>query len=92
MVVKENRGRKRYILFSHSSNTSKANIENFIKKEIRILGGKIRSKLIKLDSKKGVIRVDHNLLTKARHIMNNEKTLGIKTIRTSGTLKTLEKY
>jgi len=92
MVVKENRGRKRYILFSHSSNTSKANIENFIKKEIRILGGKIRSKLIKLDSKKGIIRVDHNLLTKAREIMNKKKTFGIKTMRTSGTLKTLEKY
>ena len=91
MVVKENRGRKRYILFSHS-NTSKANIENFIKKEIRILGGKIRSKLIKLDSKKGIIRVDHNLLTKAREIMNKKKTFGIKTMRTSGTLKTLEKY
>ena len=92
MVVKENRGRKRYILFSHSSNTSKANIENFIKKEIHILGGKIRSKLIKLDSKKGIIRVDHNLLTKAREIMNKKKTFGIKTMRTSGTLKTLEKY
>ena len=92
MVVKENRGRKRYILFSHSSNTSKANIENFVKKEIRILGGKIRSKLIKLDSKKGIIRVDHLLLTKARDIMNKKKTLEIKTIRTSGTLKTLGKY
>ena len=92
MVVKENRGRKRYILFSHSSNTSKANIENFVKKEIRILGGKIRSKLIKLDSKKGIIRVDHLLLTKAQDIMNNKKTLGIKTVRTSGTLKALEKY
>ena len=90
MVVKENRGRKRYILFSHS-NTSKANIENFIKKEIHLLGGKIRSKLIKLDSKKGIIRIDHTLLTKAREIINNKKTLGIKTIRTSGTLKALEK-
>ena len=92
MVVKENRGRKRYILFSHPGNTSKAIIEKFIKDEIRILGGKIRSKLIKFDSKKGVIRVDHNLLTKALKIMNENKSFGIKTIRTSGTLKTLEKY
>ena len=92
MVVKENRGRKRYILFSHSGNASKANIENFIKNEIHILGGKIRSKLIKFDSKKSIIRVDHNLLTKARNIMNKKKSLEIKTIRTSGTLKTLEKY
>ena len=92
MVVKEDRGRKRYILFSHSGQTSKSILEKFIRDEIQILGGKIRSKLIKFGSKKSVIRVDHNLLTKAREIMNKKKTFGIKTMRTSGTLKTLEKY
>mgnify|MGYP000328985926 CR=1 FL=1 len=92
MVVKEDRGRKRYILFSHSGQTSKSILEKFIRDEIQILGGKIRSKLIKFGSKKSVIRVDHNLLTKAREIMNKKKTLEIKTIITSGTLKTLEKY
>jgi hypothetical protein len=36
--------------------------------------------------------VDHNLLTKAKDIMNKNELLKIKTIRTSGTLKALEKY
>ena len=92
MVVKEYRGRKRYILFSHSVNTSKTIIEKFIRDEIQILGGKIKSKLIKFDLKKGIIRVDHNLLDKARNIMNKKDSLKIKTIRTSGTLKALSKY
>tara|TARA_B110000014_G_C20019473_1_gene528855 strand:- start:167 stop:445 length:279 start_codon:yes stop_codon:yes gene_type:complete len=92
MVVKEDRGRKRYILFSHSGNISKTIIEKFIRDEIQILGGKIKSKLIKFDLKKGIIRVDHNLLDKARNIMNKKDSLKIKTIRTSGTLKALSKY
>ena len=91
MVVKENRGRKRYILFSHSGDISKKDVQNFIKNEIFALGGKIKSKLIKLDLKKGIIRVDHTLLTKVRDIMNKNESLNIKTIRTSGTLKALQK-
>ena len=89
MVVKENRGRKRYILFSHSD--SKEDIDKFIKNEISTLGGKIKSKLIKLDLKKGVIRVDHTILSDVRDLMNKNESLKIKTIRTSGTLKALEK-
>ena len=89
MVVKENRGRKRYILFSHSD--SKEDIDKFIKNEINILSSKIKGKLIKFDSKKGIIRVDHTLLTKVRDIMNKNESLNIKTIRTSGTLKALQK-
>ena len=89
MVVKENRGRKRYILFSHSD--SKEDIDKFIKNEINILSGKIKGKLIKFDSKKGIIRVDHTILTKVRDIMNKNESLKIRTIRTSGTLKALEK-
>ena len=91
MVVKEHRGRKRYILFTHSGHNSKNEIQNFIKNEIRTLGGKVKCKLIKFDLKKGIIRVDHTLLTKVRDIMNNTKALKIKTIRTSGTLKSLQK-
>ena len=91
MVVKENRGRKRYILFSHSGYNSKKDIDKFIKSEIDTLGGKIKSKLIKFDSKEGIIRVDHNLLIKVRDIMNKKESLKIKTIRTSGTLKALKK-
>ena len=91
MVVKENRGRKRYILFSHSGENSKKDIQNFIKNEIFALGGKIKCKLIKFDLKKGIIRVDHTLLTKVRDVMNKNDSLKIKTIKTSGTLKALEK-
>ena len=91
MVVKEDRGRKRYILFSHSEHNSEREIQDFIKNEIWILGGKIKSKLVKFDLENGVIRVDHTLLTKVRDIINKNKSLKIKTIRTSGTLKSLEK-
>ena len=91
MAVKDNRGRKRYILFSHSGDNSKNDMLNFIKNEIFALGGKIKCKLIKFDLKKGIIRVDHTLLTKVRDIMNKNESLNIKTIRTSGTLKALQK-
>ena len=91
MVVKENRGRKRYILFSHSAK-SKTEMNKFIKHKIDILGGKIKSKLINFSENKGVIRIDHNLVANVREIMNhNSENIGIKTIRTSGTLKNIEK-
>ncbi len=91
MVVKEKRGRKRYLLFANSSDTSKEDINKFIKNEINTLGGKIKGKLIKFDLKKGIIRVDHAMLPKVRDIINKNKSLKIKTIRTSGTLKALGK-
>tara|TARA_Y100000746_G_scaffold67499_1_gene56284 strand:+ start:557 stop:838 length:282 start_codon:yes stop_codon:yes gene_type:complete len=91
MVVKEKKGRKRYILFTHSSQ-SKHNIEKFIHEKINILKSKIKCRLIKLDSENGIIRVDHRLLTEVRNIMNKKSgELRLKTIRTSGTLKSLKK-
>ena len=51
MAVKNNRGRKRYILFSHSGDNSKNDMLNFIKNEIFALGGKITCKLIILQFK-----------------------------------------
>ena len=54
--------------------------------------GKIRLKLMKYDSKRGIIRVDHKLAKQAREIMNrNDTEMKIQTVRTSGTLKGLEK-
>ena len=91
MVVKEKIGRKRYILFSHSGDNLKDEIDKFVKNEINTQGGKIKAKLIKFDSKKGIIRVDHTTLAKVRDIINKNKSLKIKTIRTSGTLKALRK-
>tara|TARA_B100001013_G_scaffold126012_1_gene73404 strand:+ start:699 stop:845 length:147 start_codon:yes stop_codon:yes gene_type:complete len=47
---------------------------------------------MKYDSKRGVVRVDHKLAKQAREIMNRNGTeMKIQTVRTSGTLKGLEK-
>jgi len=47
---------------------------------------------MKYDSKRGIIRVDHKLAKQAREIMNrNDTEMKIQTVRTSGTLKGLEK-
>ena len=93
MVVKENRGRKRYILFSHSGKSTKNEINQFADKKIRILGGKISCKVIEFNDKTGILRVDHHLLAKAREIMNNESgSIEIKTMKSSGTLKSLRKH
>ncbi len=91
MVVKQNRGRKRYILFSHNSNVSRNQINKFFDSHFKELKGKISSKIVKYDSKNGIIRIDHKLAQQAREIMNNKgREMGIETIRTSGTLKGLE--
>ena len=91
MVVKQNRGRKRYILFTHSS-TTKNQVNRFFNDKCKELNGKIRLKLMKYDSKRGIIRVDHKLAKQVREIMNRNGTeMKIQTVRTSGTLKGLEK-
>ena len=92
MVVKEKRGRKRYILFNHAKGVPKNKIANILSKAFQGLRGKIRWKLINYDSKTGIVRIDHKLATRAREIMNQSETeLKIQTIRTSGTLKGLKK-
>ena len=67
-------------------------MNKFIRYKIDILGGKIKSKLINFSENKGIIRIDHNLVANAREIMNNDSgDIRIKTIKTSGTLKSIEK-
>lgn len=90
MVVKEKRGRRRYILFSHS-NINRKTVEKFIKSEIKSLGGKITTKLISFDSQNGILRVDHMISVKCRDVINKNSDLGLSTIKTSGTLKSLGK-
>ena len=47
---------------------------------------------MKYDSKRGIVRVDHKLVKQAREILNKNGTeMKIQTVRTSGTLKGLEK-
>ena len=70
MVVKQNRGRKRYILFTHGSDVSRNQINNFFNMHLKELKGKIKSKLVKYNSNNGIIRVDHKLSQDAREIMN----------------------
>ena len=92
MVVKENRGRKRYILFSHSDKSTKNEMNQFIDKKIKLLGGKIGCKVIEFNESTGILRVDHQLLAEAREIMNHESgSIEIKTMKSSGTLKSLKK-
>ena len=69
MVVKQNRGRKRYILFTHDSNVSRKQINNFFNSYFKELKGKIKSKLVKYNSNNGIIRVDHKLSQDAREII-----------------------
>ena len=91
MVVKEKRGRKRYILFKHSNKGLKSNLINFFIKKIGNLESKIKCKLIKADNEIGIVRVDHKLLDISKEIMNNEsEELKIITIKTSGTIKGLK--
>lgn len=92
MVVKQNRGRKRYILFTHSTKTTRNQINEFLNDKCKELNDKIRLKLMKYNSKNGIVRVDHKLAKQAREIMNRNGTeMKIQTVRTSGTLKGLEK-
>tara|TARA_Y100000739_G_C20338502_1_gene342237 strand:+ start:248 stop:520 length:273 start_codon:yes stop_codon:yes gene_type:complete len=90
MVVKEKRGRKRYILFECSGDLNRIEIETLIVKEINPLKSKIKCKLITFNGKKGILLVGHNLLDESRKIMNQKQ--GINTIASSGTLKGLNKY
>ncbi len=90
MVVKEKRGRKRYILFECSGNFNRNEIDRIILREINPLKSKIRCKLITFNGKRGILLVGHNLLEESRRIMNKKEE--ISTIASSGTLKGLSKY
>ena len=92
MVVKQNRGRKRYILFTHSVSTTKNQINRFLNGQGKELNDKIRLKLMKYDSERGIVRGDHKVAKQARESLNRNGTeMKIQTVRTSGTLKGLEK-
>ena len=79
-------------MFTHSVSTTKNQVNRFLNDKCKELNCKIRLKLMKYDSKRGVVRVDHKLAKQARDIMNRNGTeMKIQTVRTSGTLKGLEK-
>ena len=92
MVVKEKRGRKRYILFENTEKVDLNNIKIFLKKNSELINGKIRWRIIKFEEKNSIILIDHTKSIILRKLMeDNIDKLGLKPIKTSGTLKALRK-
>ena len=92
MVVKEKRGRKRYILFEHIKEVELNHIKMFLKKNSKLINGKIRWRIINFESNKSIILIDHKKSNITRNLIEkNSDNLGIKPIKTSGTLKALQK-
>lgn len=82
MVVKDKIGRQRYILFI--SDRSKKEVMELVKK----YKGKIRLKLIQYDRNYGIIRCGHK---EKEEVINFLNSCGLRTIKTSGTIKKLRK-
>lgn len=80
MVVKDKIGRQRYILFI--SDRSKKELMEVVRK----YKGKI--KLIQYNKEYGIIRCGHKEKEKVINFLNN---CGLRTIKTSGTIKKLRK-
>ena len=92
MVVKEKRGRKRYILFEHTKEVEKNNIKIFLEENSKLINGKIRWKIITFETEKSIILIDHTKSHITRNLIEeNREKLGIRPIKTSGTLKALRK-
>ena len=92
MVVKQKRGRKRYILFEHHKKPEMGLIKSFLNKNSESLNGKIRWRIIEFEEKNSIILIDHNKSIILRKLMeDNIDKLGLKPIKTSGTLKALRK-
>jgi len=92
LVVKQKRGRKRYLLLEHTEKIKKDDLKSFLKKNSELLKGKIRWRIIAFEDKKSIVLVDHTKsITVRKLIESNREKLGMKPIKTSGTLKALRK-
>ena len=92
MVVKQKRGRKRYILFEHDKKLKEGIIKSFLIKNSESLEGKIKWRIIEFKEKNSIILIDHTKSIILRKLMeDNIDKLGLKPIKTSGTLKALRK-
>ena len=90
MVVKEKRGRKRYVLFTHPKKLTKKEAYNFFDGILSKKDTKIKWKIVRYDNEAGVLLLDHKIASIACETINNTSKV-IKTERTSGTLKALGK-
>ena len=90
MVVKEKRGRKRYVLFTHPKELTRKGAYNFFDKILSNTETKIKWKIVRYDNEAGVLLLDHKIASIACETINNTSKV-IKTERTSGTLKALGK-
>ena len=92
MVVKEKRGRKRYILFEHINEIKMNDVRTFLKQNSELINGKIRWRIISFETDKSIILIDHTKSNITRKLIEkNIGKLGIKPVKTSGTLKSLQK-
>tara|TARA_B100001142_G_C13838885_1_gene463492 strand:- start:200 stop:478 length:279 start_codon:yes stop_codon:yes gene_type:complete len=92
LVVKQKRGRKRYILFEHHKKPELGIIRSFLSKNSEILKGKIRWRIIEFEEKNSIILIDHTKSVILRKLIeDNIDKLGLKPTKTSGTLKALRK-
>ena len=90
MVVKDKKGRKRYILFKHPRNIPQKEIHSFLKNLFNELKGKIKWKIIRFEENYGILLIDHKLIITVREILDQRgMDKEIITIKTSGTLKAL---
>ena len=92
MVVKQKKGRKRYLLLEHTEKIELDDLKSFLKQNSELLKGKIKWRIIAFEDKKSIVLVDHTKsITVRKLIESNIDKLGMKPIKTSGTLKALRK-
>jgi len=93
MVVKEKRGRRRYIAFDTSAPASNETLLAYLMAVFTPIGVKT-PKVIQFDGKRGIVRCSPIDKDKVLDALSKTKLdLSIRTLSTSGTLRTLrEKY
>ena len=91
MVVKQKRGRKRYILFKNRKKVEVGIIKSFLANNSESLRGKIKWRIIEFKREYSIILVDHTKSIVLRKLFEeNIETLGLEPIKTSGTLRALK--
>tara|TARA_B100001996_G_scaffold129897_1_gene98720 strand:- start:169 stop:441 length:273 start_codon:yes stop_codon:yes gene_type:complete len=90
VVVKEKRGRKRYVLFTHPKKLTRKEAYNLFDRSISKTETKIKWKIVRYDNETGVLLLDHRIASSTCETINNISK-SIKTKKTSGTLKALDK-